>query len=69
LYELWSIRLFLAILSVAGVKGSKNPASGHSKAGYTNKIQLPIDSHGNPVRIALTGDEVHDFQRSKLLIE
>ena len=50
-------------------RGQKTQALGRSKGGFSTKIHLAVDSFGNPVRVELTGGEVHDSQRAKALIE
>ena len=56
--------------SAAGAKGGqKNQSLGRSKGGFSTKIHLAVDSFGNPIRVELTGGEVHDSQRSKSLIK
>lgn len=45
----------------AGGKGGRDAqAIGHSRGGLTTKIHAAVDALGNPVRLKLTGGQVHD---------
>lgn len=53
----------------SGAASQQNEAIGKSVAGNSSKIHLVVDACGNPVRVEITGGQVHDSQMANTLIK
>lgn len=42
---------------------------GRSRGGFTTKVHLVVDALGNPVRLLLTGGQVHDSTQASALLD
>jgi len=49
--------------------GQAAQALGRSRGGFTTKIHLVVDALGNPLRVLLTGGQVHDSTQAFDLLE
>ena len=52
-----------------GQKGEKNQAIGISRGGPTTKIHATVDSKGRPLKLIVTGGQVHDNQAVEELLD
>lgn len=50
-------------------KGARAQAIGRSRGGLTTKTHAVVDALGNPIRLKLTGGQVHDSRQALKLIE
>jgi putative transposase len=50
-------------------RGAEDEAIGHSRGGFSTKINAVVDALGNPLRFILTPGQVHDSKQSEALIE
>ncbi|MGA8695455.1 MAG: IS5 family transposase [Xanthobacteraceae bacterium] len=55
--------------AATGKGGPQNQALGRSRGGLTTKIHMLADALGRPLRIMLTGGEVHDSKTALALLE
>lgn len=53
----------------SGARRGQERAIGRSAGGFTTKIHICADAHGNPVNFEITGGQVHDSQIAPKLIE
>jgi len=49
--------------------GKEEQALGRSRGGFTTKIHIAVDGLGNPLRLLLTGGQVHDSTQATCLLE
>jgi transposase len=49
-------------------KRGLDQAIGHSRGGLTTKIHVIVDALGNPLRLILTGGQVHDVTQAEALL-
>ena len=49
-------------------KGGLDQAMGRSRGGLTPKIHVIVDALGNPLRLVLTGGQVHDITQAEALL-
>jgi transposase len=49
-----------AVVNPGRITRNKNQSMGRSRGGLTSKIHAVVDTHGLPVRLALTAGEAHD---------
>lgn len=49
--------------------GQAAQALGRSRGGFTSKIHLVVDALGNPLRVLLTGGQVHDSTQAFTLLK
>ena len=52
-----------------GVASCYDEAISTSVVGNSSKLPLVVDNCGNPVRVELTGGQVHDSKMAKVLIK
>ena len=50
-------------------RGAADEALGRSRGGLTTKIHLLADALGRPLRLLLTGGEVHDSRAAEAMLE
>ncbi|MGB7006049.1 MAG: IS5 family transposase [Pseudolabrys sp.] len=50
-------------------RGDQNQALGRSRGGLTSKIHMLADALGRPLRLTLTGGQVHDIVTAPALLE
>ncbi|HET7254492.1 MAG TPA: IS5 family transposase [Xanthobacteraceae bacterium] len=55
--------------AATGKGGTKNQALGRSRGGLTSKIHMLADALGRPLRLILTGGQVHDIVTAPALLE
>lgn len=48
--------------------GQSQQALGRSRGGFTTKIHVAVDALGNPLRLLLTGGQVHDIRQAHALL-
>jgi len=53
----------------SGARRGKERAIGLSRGGFTTKIHMCADAHGNPINFEITGGQIHDSQVAPQLIE
>jgi transposase len=55
--------------AATGKRGDQNQALGRSRGGLTSKIHMLADALGRPLRLILTGGQVHDIVTAPALLE
>ena len=50
-------------------RGVNNEALGRSRGGWTTKIHVAVNGHGQPIRFSLTGGERHDITEAETLLQ
>ena len=53
----------------SGARIGEERAIGKSRGGFTTKLHMAADAHGNPIYFEITGGEVHDSQEANKLID
>jgi len=49
--------------------GQDEQALGRSRGGFSTKVHVSVDAHGNPLRLLLTGGQAHDAPMAIKLLE
>jgi transposase len=49
--------------------GQSNQALGRSRGGFTTKIHISVDAHGNPLRLQLTAGQRHGITQAQALTD
>ena len=50
-------------------KGQQGQQLGRSRGGFSTKVHVAVDAHGNPVRFVLTPGEAADVSSASALVE
>ncbi len=53
----------------SGARIGEERAIGKSEGGFTTKIHVAADAHGNPINFEITGGQIHDAKESDKIIK